>query len=249
MNNNKSPLRKIRQGLIQFIDSLHMQEFFLRITAWLTRQADLPVSGKFIRLCGNLYTRYIIYGQTHIGFSAAYHHQHTVIDHDGAVGLIQKEKDLCLIDCMCRKIGRNCNAPLKTCILVGTGARVRNKVNPALKITVKQATHILQSCFDRNLIHNAIYTLGQLVEVCNCCKCCCVPMLGVRQGIQSLLPSNYFDVKIHSCGICSVCETVCPFGAIEHGKIDTKKCFGCGLCAHKCPEGAIRMVERKKIQI
>jgi ferredoxin len=73
-------------------------------------------------------------------------------------------------------------------------------------------------------------------------------MLGVRQGIQSLLPSNYFAVKIDNCGICSVCETVCPFGAIEHGKIDTKKCFGCGLCAHKCPEGAIRMVERKKIQ-
>ncbi|MGA1874730.1 MAG: ATP-binding protein [bacterium] len=245
MNSKKSPLRKIRQGVIQGIDSLHMQEFSLRIIAWLTRQADLPVLGQFIRFCGNLYCRSIIYGQTHSGFSSSRHHQHTVIDHDSAMALIQKEKDLCLIDCVCRKIGRNCNAPLKTCILVGTGARVRNKANPDRKITVEQATHILQSCFDQNLIHNAIYALGDLVEICNCCQCCCVPILGVRQGIQSLRPSHYVAVKVNSCSMCGVCETVCPFGAIEQGNIDNEKCFGCGLCAYKCPEEAVTMVERR----
>ncbi len=213
----------------------------MRIIAWFAGKTDLPVVGRIIRFFGNVYTRYIIFGKIHLG--SVHNHQHTIIDHDSAIELIQREKDLCVIDCICRKIGKNCDFPLKTCILVGSGARVRNGVNPGLKVTVEEATHILKSCFDQNLIHNAIYTLGQLVEVCNCCSCCCVPILGVRQGIKSLQPSNYLATRTCDCKMCGICETICPFGAINKGKINAEKCYGCGLCAYKCPEGSIIMVK------
>ena len=240
----------MRRKLTCIIDFLHMQEFSLRIIAWLIRGADLPVLGRFIRLSGNFYNRYLIFGQTLIGSFSHYNssdsHQHEVIDHENAITLVQKEKDFCVIDCMCRKIGKNCDFPLRTCILVGPGAQVRNKANPHLKITAEQAIQLLQSCFDQGLIHNAIYTLGQLVEICNCCRCCCVPILGTRYKIQSLRPSNYIAAGSNNhCRMCGICEEVCPFGAISHGKVDIEKCYGCGLCAYKCPEKAISMRERK----
>jgi Pyruvate/2-oxoacid:ferredoxin oxidoreductase delta subunit len=152
---------------------------------------------------------------------------------------------------MCRKISKNCDSQLKTCILAGPEARRRNKNHPEQKLSIEQATYLLESCFEKNLIHNAIYVLGHLVEICNCCKCCCVPILGVKKGFKSLRPSHFMAVKSDDkCTICGSCKSICPFDSISNGKINTDKCYGCGLCAYKCPEKAINMVKRgKKINL
>lgn len=236
----------------QFIDKLHLEEFSLRTVLWLTKRSDIPIIGRLIRLSGNLYTRYIIYGKTLTNPNSFQHNHHlskrnphTVIDHENALKIIKKEKDLCVIDCMCRMISKNCDSPLKACILVGPEARRRNRDHPEQKLSAEQAIFLLESCFDKNLIHNAIYVLGHLVEICNCCKCCCVPILGVKKGFKSLHSSQFIAVKSDDkCSSCGSCETICPFDAITNGKIYQDKCFGCGLCAYKCPEIAINMVTK-----
>jgi len=52
------------------------------------------------------------------------------------------------------------------------------------------------------------------------------------------------------CGGCRICESVCPYGAIEmkilsEGKISAVisevTCMGCGVCGSACPAGAITM--------
>ena len=212
----------------------------------------MPVIGKMIRISGNLYTRYLIHGKTipnpHILKESGHIHHapHTVIDHNNAIQLIRNEKDLCVIDCMCRTISRKCDSPLKTCILVGKEARERNRKHPEQAISTHQAIQILEFAFEHHLIHNAIYVMGNLVELCNCCRCCCLPMIGVQKGFKSLRPSHYKAVRSDErCEKCGKCEDICPFQAIINERITEEKCFGCGLCAHECSEGAIHMVERR----
>jgi ferredoxin len=203
-------------------------------------------------LFGNFYTKYIIHGRT-LAYPNSFQHNlnhskinfHIVLEHENALKIIRKESDLCVVDCMCRLVSKNCESPLKTCILVGPEARRRIKKHPERRFSAEQATHLLQSCFEKNLIHNAIYVLGYLVEICNCCKCCCLPIIGVKKGFKSLLPSDFIAVKSDgNCMVCGICEKNCPFDAIINGRINTEKCYGCGLCSYKCPERVIKMVKK-----
>ena len=48
------------------------------------------------------------------------------------------------------------------------------------------------------------------------------------------------------CTPCSICETVCPYGAISRDqnagsvpKVTRELCFGCGWCVGHCPKNAI----------
>jgi len=245
-----------RKKISHLIDRLHLDEFSLRLIFFLTKHADLPFFGKIIRFLGDIYTRYLIHGEilvhNHVSFGPHNHSgqlPHRVVDHENALKMIEKEKDLSVIDCMCRMIIKKCNSPLKTCILVGPEARRRNQIHPEQRLTTDQASHILKSSFENNLIHNAIFVLGNLVEICNCCKCCCLPILGVKKGFESLLPSAFMALKSNgSCDRCGTCEDICPFDAIINGIIHQDRCFGCGLCAYKCPGQCIEMVERDQIR-
>lgn len=250
MSRSKCTLKN--RSISQFIDRLHLEELSLRFVLWLTLRSDHPIIGKSIRFFGNFYTKYIIHGRILTNPNSFQHYlnhsnmnAHIVLEHENALKIIRKERDMCVIDCMCRKISKNCDSPLKTCILVGPEARRRIKNHPECRLSHKQADHLLQSCFDKNLIHNAIYVLGYLVEICNCCKCCCVPILGVNKGYKSVLPSDFIAVRSdNNCTSCGICEKNCPFDAIRDGMINTEKCYGCGLCAYKCPERLLKMVKR-----
>ena len=49
------------------------------------------------------------------------------------------------------------------------------------------------------------------------------------------------------CGACGDCLRICPYLAIERGRVvevDREECDGCGLCALLCRQGAVEMVER-----
>lgn len=47
------------------------------------------------------------------------------------------------------------------------------------------------------------------------------------------------------CTGCGVCEAICRFGAINHGRVDPFSCEGCGACTYVCPEAAIALMDCK----
>lgn len=65
------------------------------------------------------------------------------------------------------------------------------------------------------------------------------------------------------CSGCHVCESLCPFSAIEmkktsRGELDQVKaevieamCQGCGACSPACPTGAIRIQQfgNRQVQV
>jgi len=144
-----------RKKISHLIDRLHLDKLSLRIIFRLTLHADMPFFGRIIRFFGDIYTRYLIHGEVlaHHNHDHSGRLPHRVVDHENALKMIERQKDLCVIDCMCRMISKRCDSPLKTCILVGPEARRRNQIHPEQRLTIDQANHILRSSFEKNLIY------------------------------------------------------------------------------------------------
>ncbi|SFR86477.1 ATP-binding protein [Anaeromicropila populeti] len=53
------------------------------------------------------------------------------------------------------------------------------------------------------------------------------------------------EIKQELCIKCGKCETVCKFGAIKEGIIDSFVCEGCGACTLICPADAITLRDEK----
>jgi len=83
--------------------------------------------------------------------------------------------------------------------------------------------------------------------------------IAIREGHQPPGPSAVVDDVL--CSGCGLCETACPYGAIElvfvsapgNGKavaqVDNLVCMGCGICAASCPSEAIHIEEVSREQI
>ncbi len=63
---------------------------------------------------------------------------------------------------------------------------------------------------------------------------------------EELCETDKAIVTTNLCTGCNVCETVCPFGAINKNEmgiaaVNDALCKGCGICSTRCPERAISM--------
>ncbi len=82
----------------------------------------------------------------------------------------------------------------------------------------------------------------------NCGPCAeCLAELGLCEIDKPIINESL-------CTGCSVCVSVCPFGAIsknERGvaQVNEELCKGCGICAAHCPENAIKMERLTNEQI
>jgi len=68
-------------------------------------------------------------------------------------------------------------------------------------------------------------------------------------------------VEKDACSGCRICETVCPFMAIEmkteivegqdrfRAEVIEAMCQGCGLCGSACPTGAIKIQQYSDKQV
>jgi heterodisulfide reductase subunit A2 len=67
----------------------------------------------------------------------------------------------------------------------------------------------------------------------------------IAQG-QISVEAVYSEVQSKKCSGCRICNTVCPYGAIEYdaekkvSSIIGAVCKACGCCAAACPSGAIK---------
>ncbi|MCX7747053.1 MAG: 4Fe-4S binding protein [Clostridia bacterium] len=66
------------------------------------------------------------------------------------------------------------------------------------------------------------------------CRYLC-PYGAVLSLISIFSPLLRLKTVEKNCRKCTVCEGICPVGAIDKGSVDNKDCIKCGECMGKCP--------------
>ncbi len=174
-----------------------------------------------------------------------------VLVYEDAAKLVEDAKSLAVVDCVCRKSMKKCNAPVEVCLQLNRGADYTIKRGTGRKIDAQEAFSILKKSEEAGLVHMTDNRAGKVNIICNCCRCCC-EILRYATNIKTkdiLAPSRYqASLDEDECTSCGVCVDVCPTEALSLTEddvleIDTANCIGCGLCASTCPVEAIILKE------
>jgi len=171
--------------------------------------------------------------------------------------------------CYCRHKreheGKACKrgAPVNgICITLGEGARFLARRGFQEQKSVEELLAILDLARSRNLTHITDNVRDKPTFICNCCRCCCVLMHGVRMGYHDGVAKTPFIARVdpEQCEYCGKCIASCNVKAIGMGKssasgaasdgarrfavVDKAVCLGCGACLASCQTGALRLEER-----
>lgn len=177
-----------------------------------------------------------------------------ILPYDDVRRLLESAKSFRVQDCVCRvqmdQIGRECDFPLRMCVVYYT---VERPPSPE-EISKEEAIKTLDEAERIGLVHTVsnVQTGALLPEgigyVCNCCGCCCAVMRGITKwGIEnSVAHAAYFaEIDADLCTGCGACIDRCQVGAIFEQEgiavVSQERCIGCGLCVTGCHEGAARL--------
>jgi len=154
--------------------------------------------------------------------------------------------------CACRVSHRRCDKPTEACLFFDSPARFLVKNKYARQISREEALDVLKRADEAGLIHTSTNSADRAGYICNCCKCCCVLLMGrTKFNIATAFAPSSFQVEIKSeecigCGICA--DERCHMGAIEikfkAAVVNQDKCIGCGLCVTACPTDALILTRR-----
>jgi len=180
-----------------------------------------------------------------------------VLNLDTVKQYLIRARKISLMDCYCRAMRKNCNAPVNTCIDLNEIAERNIADGTAREITLEEALDVLLKTHEAGLVHMAYVKRdtppqpGDVNTICSCCSCCCSFLATtLRFGLAPHVLKSYatFMTDSSKCTGCGICADRCQFGAREmvNGSLAVKPelCFGCGLCASKCPMGAITIVNK-----
>lgn len=136
---------------------------FLKLYILLAKLIDIPLIGGLVRRLAN------IYGQRG-------HHGYLITVAE-AEQIIDASKNVALGPCSCRQVFHNCDAPVMSEIVVGTGVEIFSQIraNGFKEISKEEAKEILRQCHQKRLTHTVMRCRQHFYAVCNCCSCCCVP--------------------------------------------------------------------------
>jgi ferredoxin len=182
--------------------------------------------------------------------------EHLVLNLENARKILGKAHTISVMDCNCRVVRGNCDAPVNVCIDMDDIAK-RNIANgSAREISLDEALDVLEKSHRAGLVHMAmankdIYKPGVINSICSCCSCCCSQLSGlIRFGLAPaiLKPVMTSVTNVSDCTECGVCVDRCQFGArmIDEGSLSFNPdlCFGCGLCVSTCPANAITLTDK-----
>jgi len=167
---------------------------------------------------------------------------------------IDRQRFIASIPCVCRAGRTPCSHPLHAehpldvCLSFGLAAIVQIGTGLGKRLSPDEAKALCQDARASGLSQHAVYSLGLLQEICNCCRETCSVVKAYEAGVpEAVRPSPFLAVRGEDCDGCKerdskVCETLCPY----HQRPSSPACLGCGLCSAHCPRGAITMTERPR---
>jgi Na+-translocating ferredoxin:NAD+ oxidoreductase subunit B len=175
----------------------------------------------------------------------------TIEPYESVAKLIEGAKSWMVNECICKKekalMGHRCDRPIEVCLAFAPVEHVFDKVKTGRAITREEAYRILKQSEEAGLVHMTSNTATGHIYICNCCKCCCLPLGSfTRISMNATARSNYVAVVDRDrCTACGICVDRCQVDAIEVGDhAIIGECIGCGLCSTTCPAEAITMVRR-----
>jgi ferredoxin len=188
-----------------------------------------------------------------------------VLDWERATRIITLADTVAVSRCACRHktehLGHACDAPQEVCLAFDYAAEALIRSGTAREIDTWQGLEILEQCKDLGLVQTADNVRRRVVYICNCCRCCCAMMDGIRRFEirDAIATSNWYaEIDPAVCRGCSACEAACPVGAIRMETYDPSDtngngrcavsaqdlCLGCGVCQRACKCGGLRMRSR-----
>jgi hypothetical protein len=147
-------------------------KFYLFWAEW----TKIPLIGLLVRRVGNMWGKKL---------EGAY-----LLTTAEAEEIVSLAKGLAVGPCACRELERKCDNPIQAEIMLNLqdSAFVTERPNDYHRITAEEAKSILRDCHSRGLIHNIVKCRDDYYAICNCCTCCCVPLILSKQyGIKNAL--------------------------------------------------------------
>ncbi|MCR3759677.1 4Fe-4S binding protein [Clostridium felsineum] len=180
-----------------------------------------------------------------------------IMEYDRASNMIKEARFITVSMCFCRHkmhhLGKDCYAPMETCMTFGNSAYTLSKHGYGRAIEAAEALDILNMAYDYNLVQCGENVRSGSVFLCNCCGCCCEGMQAIKNfGYLMPIQTTPFIPKVieESCVGCGKCAKACPIDAMKvdpvthKAKNDEEICLGCGVCVRNCPKKVIYLKNR-----
>jgi Pyruvate/2-oxoacid:ferredoxin oxidoreductase delta subunit len=182
-----------------------------------------------------------------------------IMDYDRASNVIKDAKFITVSMCFCRHkmqhLGKECAAPMETCITLGDSAYTLDKHGYGRAIDSVEGLEILSMSYEHNLVQCGENVRNGSVFMCNCCGCCCEGLGAVKKfGYLNPIQTTAFlpQVVENTCIGCGKCSKTCPIDAIKidtitkKAVVDESICLGCGICVRNCNKKSIYLKPREK---
>ena len=177
-----------------------------------------------------------------------------ILPHEHVEKLLEQQKKFLVAPCICRRehrmIGKGCNKPEESCLVVGNAADYYAENGLGRMISQEEAIEIIQQA-DRSGLVLQTSNSKKIVNICCCCGCCCQVLKNFKHYPKPAeLISSPFTLFIDAslCESCGICTDRCQMGALtlDNGTISLNRdrCIGCGLCVSTCPSKALKLIRK-----